>query len=167
MRRVILLSLLHAALAVGPAAAVPRHLGPDEILKIATSFAVLPQEWEGVWTIVDSEYVCDGALVRTNTVSNTLCAGTEVTVPSPSATFTCSGTWDATTIDITCIGSGLITPTCADSDTILVQGTRTGDSYFLLQADYSNTSGAGCEGIPPRSCYQHRDYGTRTAPAPA
>lgn len=166
MRRVILLSVLPVALVVGTAAAGPAPHKVHDIIRMATSFAVVPREWEGVWTVVDSDYSCEGALDRTGTDSPTVCAGTEFTVTSPTATYTCSGTWDATTLDMFCTGTGQPSSTCAATDTIWVKATLTGDTFLEVVTDHFAISGPEC-GIPETDCYLIRVHGTRTGPVPA
>jgi hypothetical protein len=141
----------------------------QSVARLARVAVVVPQEWDGVWTTLDSIYTCAGAFQSTSTGADTVCGGKDyqTSAPGSSIVFTCTGTADATTIDMTCTGSGPVFTDCNADYTIVVHGTLASNSYHLVDTvniTYSGT-GTGCDLLPPQ-CIQLDSWGTRTGPAP-
>jgi hypothetical protein len=159
---------LCATLSVLPAeAAAPRS--PRFAEALGALDVIVPTEWAGVWAYTDSSYSCEGDLLGVDTGLDTLCAGQIYLsdVGESYFTITCIGTATATTVDITCGGSGEIAPDCTYTVTSEIDGVRTGDSYVatnVIDATYSG-SGPGCE-LLPSSCTRIVSRATRVAPAP-
>ena len=141
----------------------------QQIVRQARAAIVVPTEWDGVWTSVDTTYSCAGAFQNTSTSTDTICGGKDYS-PADSGspvTFDCTGTATATTYDMTCTGSTEIFPDCTSDYTITVHGTLSGGTYFMvttLQVNYSGTA-TGCDLVPP-TCNQYNSHGTRIGPAP-
>lgn len=129
---------------------------------------VVPPEWGGIWTVTDSTYDCEGALQNVEASEDTLCPGEPAFDPQQSPyPIDCTGSADATNIDVTCTGSAELFPDCQANFTSTLRGTRTGESYFVVsttEITYSG-SGTGCEFVPP-FCMQINSHATRTGPAP-
>lgn len=170
MRRIVLCLVLLGSILVAlthPAQAAPPRA--EQILRAARTSIVLPVEWDGVWTTVDSTYDCSGAFQNTDASADTLCGGKDYLSggPDPDLWFDCTGTATATTIDVTCTGSQEVFPNCLASYTVTTHGTRSGGTFFLVSTfsiTYSG-SGEGCEFLTPY-CEQTNSHGTRTGPAP-
>src|SRR5262245_20030639 len=80
-----------------------RHLALSQVLRSIQDDPVIPSDWDGVWSVVDSIYICDGPLQTTYAGEDTLCAGGSYGVGAPGTpTPTCTGTATSTTFDITC-----------------------------------------------------------------
>ncbi len=167
LTRLLVLSasiLLIGSVPTGAAAASVR-----DILRSARAAVVVPQEWDGIWTTVDSVYTCAGAFQSTSAGADTICGGKDYQTSAPGSgiTFVCTGTATATTIDMTCTGSGAIFTDCNADYTIVINGTVSGNNFHIvdtINATYSGT-GTGCNLLPP-SCTQIDSWGTRTGPAP-
>jgi hypothetical protein len=171
MRRLTLTLVLFASVfLIGPAHAGSNPPSVDQLVRVARAEVVVPVEWDGTWATVDSNYICPTTLQSTSAGTDTICGGKDYspnTQGSP-ITFTCSGTATATTIDITCTGSLVVFTDCTANYTIVIHGTRSGDTFHIVTTSnttYSGT-GAGCNLLPP-SCSQFDSWGTRTGPAPA
>jgi hypothetical protein len=136
---------------------------PQDIVKAARAQVAAPLEWDGEWTTVDTVYTCQGAFQSTSPGGNTICGGTDYTPAGP-VPLTCTGTADATTIDLTCTGSGLFFPDCDANYTVVTHGTLTADTYFMVSTVNIAYTGIGCSGLPP-TCVQVNSHGTRTGPS--
>ena len=174
MRPRALLFTAFAALSVSllfhaPADAGIHPRGSGGSLFAGQGSIVIPAEWAGIWTYVDSTYDCSGPFQSRDTGSDTLCAGKVIDFNEGSPfTVDCTGTTTATTVDVTCTYSGEVFTDCNVSFTIVTQGTRTVDSYVItstITTVYSGT-GAGCDFFPD-SCTRTVTRATRTAPEPA
>lgn len=159
------------ALLPGSAAAGKAPAGIKQILGItaAASDVVIPQEWGGIWTSVDSTYGCLGDLQFVDGAVDTLCPGAVILDPGVfPVTYNCTGSADAGTVSVTCSGSAEVFPGCTATYSYSMQGTRTGDSYFIVTNILTTYAGSaeGCNLIPDE-CIQINSRGTRTGPAPA
>jgi len=165
MKRVALLLLLLCATAL-PIGVAEAATAPQKIAKQARVSIVVPPEWDGYWTTVDSIYTCAGVLQFTGPGADTICGGKDYSQKPPGSTLEieCTGTATATTIDITCTGSGPIETDCNADYTIVQHGTRSGDSYFTVTTINIVYSGTACP-LPPQ-CIQVNTHGTRTGEAP-
>ena len=135
---------------------------PVNIARIARASIVVPPEWDGIWTIVDTVYTCQGAFQGTGADADTLCGGKDYSAGSNN--FVCSGTADATTIDATCTGSEPFLPDCVGDYSIVTHGTRTGTTYFMVSTINITYVGTGCP--IPSACFQINTHGTYVGPAP-
>ena len=136
---------------------------PESIAKAARAQVAAPPEWDGVWTTVDTVYTCQGAFQSTTPGGSTICGGTDYTPTGP-VPLVCTGTADATTIDLTCTGSGPAFTDCDANYTVVTHGTRTADTYFMVSTVNIAYTGTGCFGLPP-TCVQVNSHGTRTGPS--
>jgi len=167
MRTSVLLFLLCAALLP----AVPAHAGPahniKEILSALSPTTTVPPEWDGIWVTTDSIYTCTGGFQSTSTGKDTLCGGKEIPVPG-GFNYVCVGTADATTIHMRCTYSYVPIPDCQADYVSVIDGTRTGDTYYYAVRDSTTFSGTGfgCSFLPP-TCSIIHIHGTRTGPAPS
>lgn len=158
------------ALLPGSAAAGKAPAGIKQILGIAAaaSDVVIPQEWGGIWTSVDSTYGCLGDLQFVDGAVDTLCPGAMILDPGVfPVTYDCTGSADASTVSVTCSGSAEVFPGCVATYSYSMQGTRTGDSYLIVSNILTTYSGSaeGCNLIPD-DCMQINSRGTRTGPVP-
>jgi hypothetical protein len=134
----------------------------------ATAAIVVPVEWGGIWTVEDSTYDCAGVLQSVETSSDTLCPGEQTIDPNQfPGQFDCTGSADATSLDVTCSGTSELFPDCSSTFTSTLRGTRTGENYFVVstvQVTYSGTA-EGCD-LVPGFCMQVNSHATRTGPVP-
>lgn len=167
-QRVQAMVIFVAILLAGAAAADAGSPSIHNLVRGARAAVVVPQEWDGVWSTLDSIYTCAGAFQSTSTALDTICGGKDyqTTAPGSSITFTCTGTATATTIDMTCTGSGTIFTDCNADYTVVVHGTLSADTYFIVDTINITYSGTGCSQFPPQ-CFQVDSWGTRLSPAPA
>lgn len=160
MRRMLLLLLLASICAVGIANASPAPTVAS-LLKAARAQVAVPPEWDGVWDTADSLYSCEGLFLITNVGSEILCGGSEYSNTDPNGiTFSCTGTANATTIDLTCTGSGEDPPGCTGDYTMTIHGTRSATTYFNVYTINGTYTGLTCD--TPTSCFQLNSHGTRT-----
>jgi hypothetical protein len=171
MKRIVTLTLMVAVsmFLVGSALAGTASQDINDILRSARAAIVVPPEWDGVWSNLDSSYTCADVFQSTNTVTDTICGGKEYSPSgqSSSLNFSCTGTADATTLDLTCTASQIVFPNCTADYTIVFHGTLTGSTYHIVStanSSYSGT-GTGCGALPP-ICTQGDSWGTRLSPAP-
>ena len=149
MRRISFpLLLLASTLLFGTASANPSAPTVSRIAKLARASLVIPQDWDGIWAVEDSVYLCDGTFQSApGSAPDTICGGSDYQASGP-VTLDCNGTADATTISVTCTGSGVFIPDCNANYTVVTHGTRSGDSYFTVTTVDVTYTGAGCEGFP-------------------
>ncbi len=169
MKKLLTLFALFTLAAAGPVLARPVAPGGHEILRLARSAIVVPAQWDGIWTTLDSTYTCEGAFDETSTGSDTICGGKDYDYGAADTGFTlnCTGSATATTFDMTCSGSGNVFTDCDANYQMVVHGTLSGSSYHVVSTfsiSYVGT-GTGCEFLPA-TCFQTNSWGTRVAPAP-
>ena len=130
----------------------------------------IPAAWSGVWDIRDTTRNCGGGpITDTDADLDTLCTGTPVFedpdgVPVP---LDCTGTITDTTVDVECTADFEVSPDCVATYTMMMDGTRTGDSYTVTQTlsiTYSG-GGLGCDFIPD-TCTTTTTTGTRIGSEP-
>ena len=173
MRALALVLACVAALAIAftftsPAAAGMRARDPGADLHARQGSIIIPPEWGGIWTSVDTTYDCNGVFQSTSPGRDTLCAGKEITFDEGSPySLVCEGTATATTADMICTYTSEIIPDCTVTFTIETHGTMSGDSYTLTTITTTNYAGTaeGCDLIPD-SCTRRVAHGTRIAPEP-
>ena len=132
---------------------------------------VVPAEWAGIWTSVDSVYNCaTGALVKVVERTDTLCTGQDVPQDPNAPSYiqfppaTCSGSADATHILEHCDGfGGLCGEACFVDDTLDVAATRTGDSAFW---SWLTRAVSTCHAEICDLCVLTHRHATRVAPGP-
>jgi hypothetical protein len=142
----------------------------EQLKQMVRSTVVVPVEWDGTYDTVDSAYICEGALQSTSTAMDTICGGKDYS-PNQSGSpvqFNCSGSANATTFDMTCIGSTDVYAGCTAYYTVVTHGTLSSGTYFIVSTINVTYSGIDplCSYYPP-SCNQYNSHGTRTGPAPA
>ena len=166
-RLAAVLPLLALLLWIVPATATP-HV--TRVLHALGSSIIVPPEWDGVWTVVDSTYDCSGAIKMVTTGNDTICAGQEFSLSSADNPYPleCSGTATATTLDATCTGGATVMTDCRLEIATQVDAVRNGNSYrsvTLWQESYVGT-GFGCN-LLPASCERSVRLGTRISPGPS
>lgn len=141
---------------------------PQDLFRAARAAIVTPLEWDGLWNSVDSTYTCTGTFQGTGASLDTICGGKECQPPGMTFALDCTGTADATTIDMTCTATVEVVPDCFASFTVVTRGTRTGDTAFTVSTVSTTYSGTalGCDLMPP-SCTQRNSHATRIGSAPA
>ena len=175
MKRMVAVLVLLASLLVSlPSHARPTELDPasldfEKMVRTMSGSVVIPNDWDGVWSTLDSVYVCDGAFQQTSMEMDTICGGQAFTEEPPNSPFefTCKGTATGSTIMGTCTAAGEAFPDCQVSVVINFESTRTGSTYVsvtTVTSTYTGT-GKGCNLIPD-SCTRIVDRGTRTGPGP-
>jgi hypothetical protein len=170
MRRLALtLSLLATVSLLASAPTVSASPDVTAMVRVARSALVVPAEWDGIYTTVDSTYTCEGVFQSTSAGTDTICGGKDYSSGDTggSITLQCTGNATATTFDQTCTGSETVITDCDAVFTIVSHGTRTTDAYHIVttvSVTYVGT-GTGCEFLPS-SCTQYDTWGTRTGPAP-
>lgn len=158
------------ALSPGVSRAAGDTGGLKKMLKAAriTDTIVIPQEWGGIWSSVDSTYDCSGTFDFVESYEDTLCPG-EVVVDEQQlpVTFNCTGSATATTVDVECTGTDDSDPDCVITFSYSIHGTRSGDTYFVVATTQISAAGPGlgCEFFPS-SCTQLNSRGTRIGPTP-
>src|SRR5213593_1854942 len=105
MRRLALTLVLPASmLLIG---SVQASSVPESLARMARISVIVPPEWDGIWTTQDSVYTCEGVFQGSSTDADTICGGKDYSPSGPmNITLVCTGTANATTIDVTCTGSG-------------------------------------------------------------
>jgi hypothetical protein len=170
MRRLTLMLVLSASLLlVGSAGAGPVLPSPESLARIAIANVVVPTEWDGVWTTVDSTYNCELALQSTSTSVDTICGGRDYGVPTEGMpfTYTCTGTADANGIHSECTASYNLAADCQADYSVVTDGWLTGNSYRMVTFSRITYTGTGMVcGLLTPSCTQFDSWGTRTGPAP-
>jgi hypothetical protein len=128
----------------------------------------IPPEWDGIWTSTDSTYDCTGVLQQVGSSEDTLCNGAVFFDPSTiTGDVECTGSFTATTLDITCTGVDTIITDCVATFTYHIRGTRTGDDAFLVTTITTNFDGTAPEcAFIPDDCSQLNTHAQRTGPAP-
>jgi hypothetical protein len=141
-----------------PAPAVENiHRGLELTVKV-------PPAWDGIWSYSDSIFTCAMVLQSVTSGVDTLCAGADFLVTQTG--YTCTGTADATTIDLTCTYTYDVLPDCQSNTVTTIRGTLTGDTYSSITTSNTTFTGTGCGPIPPLCSIVHQ-HSTRTGPAPA
>jgi hypothetical protein len=150
------------------AAAPPVTSNLRDLLRVARPTVVVPPEWSGVWMNVTNLYQCGGGLIFTGSERDTLCTGQDISEQPPGVEVmeTCTGFADATTVDVTCSGSGEFFPGCLISYVSEIDGTITGESYSIVVVTNSTFSGT-VVGCGPDNCVRIEITGTRLEPEPA
>jgi hypothetical protein len=99
---------------------------------------------------------------------DTLCSGAVFLDPSDfTGDIQCSGSFTATTINLTCTGTDSLFEGCVGTFSYTIHGTRSGNSAFLVLT-FSTTF----DGIAPEcdffadDCSQVNTHANRTGPAP-
>jgi len=168
MRRLTLTLVLFAAVfLIKPAHGSPSPQKVLQLMRQARASIAVPTEWDGEWNTLDTVYTCLGAFQSTSTSTDTICGGKDY---SPNGygspiNFQCTGSATATTIDMTCVGSGELFTDCNGDYTIVTHGTLSGSSYHTVTTINVTYSGTACDFLPP-SCNQIDTWGTRIGPAP-
>ena len=156
-------------LADAAAARIPRS--PFQLMQIARTAAdpfKVPPEWDGIWTSTDSTYDCNGFFQQVETSEDTLCSGAVFLDPADiSGDVECTGSFTATTINLTCTAVDTLFEDCYGTFTYNIHGTRSGNTAFLVLT-FSTTfdgTGEGCDFLPD-DCTQTNTHATRSGPAP-
>jgi len=173
MKRMAAILLLVSAslvlLADAAAARVPRS--PLRLLQLGLAAAdpyKIPPEWDGLWTSTDSTYDCGGLFQTTEVSEDTLCSGAVFLDPAEfSGVVECSGSFTATTINLTCTGTDSLFEGCDVTFSYTIHGTRSGNSAFLVLTFSTTYDGSAPEcDFFPDDCSQVNTHATRTGPAP-
>lgn len=156
--------LAMATLATGVALAGNGHqLDPvPGLLSFLDEDLVIPEAWAGIWQTNYTVYDCDsGFELFSDAQLDTFCTGTPfVDNGDDEIDFTCSGTVDATSVDIECSGSTSGGPDCAVELVWTMVGTRDGDSMTSTTTVTMTQVGSGCVG-PAVFCTRMEMTGTR------
>jgi len=173
MTRLIgILTIISTGLLVSGAVVAPGSAGTvtrGVALAAAEDFFV-PPEWAGIWNTNATTSICGGGVIGSSADTDTMCAGAPLLVPGEEGlplTFSCTGTVDATTVDVTCTGSTELFPDCQQTITIEYDIVRIDDQYtstVVMTTTHAGT-GVGCSDIPD-NCIETEGTGTRVAPAP-
>jgi hypothetical protein len=171
-RLITILTIISTGLLVSGAAVAPGSAGTVTrgVALVAAEDFYVPPEWAGIWNTNSTSSICGGGTIGSSSDPDTLCAGAPLLVPGEEGlpiTYSCSGTVDATTVDVTCTGSTEIFQDCQQMVTVEYDIVRTGDEYtstVVMTTTHVGT-GVGCSDIPD-SCIQSEGTGTRVAPAP-
>ena len=153
-----------AAVDSGMAGTVTRGIA----LSAADDFTV-PPEWAGIWDNSSTSSFCGGGQISSSTGLDTLCAGAPLPIPGGDQSpvpLNCTGTVNATTVDVTCTGSSVVSPDCQLTVTIEYDVTRNNDESTSTVVMTMTYDGAGCVDVPPSTCIQTDGTGTRVAAAP-
>jgi len=128
---------------------------------------VVPQEWAGIWQSNFTVYDCDsGFELFSDAQLDTLCTGTPFIVDGDDdIEFICTGTVDATSVDIECSGSTIVGPDCTMEMVWTTVGTRDGDTMTSTTTLTMTQVGSGCEG-PTVFCTRMETTGTRIGSEP-
>jgi hypothetical protein len=147
---VLCLALLPAGLA---------HAGPADDVRAALqslrTAIPAPTEWDGIWDTVDSVYICGLPFVIASADTDTICGGTEFT-PPVDGTFTCTGTATATTYHFDCTGTLVVDVDCSANVTSSTDGTRTGNTFYIVIESTGTYSGTGWAPLLPLTAPHRR-----------
>ena len=167
--RILLLALPILLLGTAPVRAeIAPRIGLEQIFVALQSGPTVPPEWAGVWETKDSTFFCAGMFLGESTGNrDTLCAGIPISEEDPAGQiqFTCSGTATADEVHVTCSGSADVSPDCQETQTIDIDGVRTGDTYALTIVNNTVTQGTGL-GCGSAFCIETRSTGARIEPEP-
>jgi hypothetical protein len=142
----------------------------DQVARMVKATVVIPVEWDGVYTTLDSTYDCNGVFQNTSTATDTICGGKDYS-PNQGGSpvqFNCTGSANATSFDMTCTASFDVVPNCTAHFDVATHGTLSGGMYFTVTVVNVTFTGTDplCAFETP-SCNQYNSHGTRTGPAPA
>jgi hypothetical protein len=166
----LIVSAALVVLADAAAARLPRT--PFQLLQAGIAALdpyKIPPEWDGIWVSTDSTYDCNGGFQQVDSSTDTLCAGAVFFDPNViTGEVECTGSFTATTLNITCTGVDTIITDCVGTFTYNIRGTRTGDDAFLVVTIETSFDGSAPEcGFIPDDCSQLNSQAQRTGPAPA
>jgi hypothetical protein len=170
MRRIATtLVLLSAIVLSAPARAAQHEPTAEQALQMARVTVVVPIEWDGTYTTLDTSYDCTGTFKSTSAGTDTICGGKDYSPNQAGSpiTFDCTGTADASSFDMTCTGTYNPLADCIAHYNIVSHGTLSGGDYFIvsvINVTYTGTDPL-CSYLMP-SCTQYNSHGTRTGPAP-
>ena len=167
MKRWTLALLALAALIVAkPSLAATGGLDAAQILRIARSAVIVPAQWDGIYSVVDTMYDCTGAEQFAEASTDTICGGKDYEFESVSG-ITCSGTADASSFDATCSGSTDVFTGCTANYAFVVHSTLASGTFHTVGTMNITYTGSapGCSAFPA-TCTQTDSWGTRTGPAP-
>lgn len=171
-RLAIVLLLVSASLIIlADAAAARLPKSPLRLLQVGLTAVdpyKVPPEWDGIWTSTDSTYDCGGLLQQVEVNEDTLCSGAVFFDPNAiTGDVQCTGSFTATTINLTCTGVDTIVTDCVATFTYNIHGTRSGDNAFLVATITTTFEGTAIEcGFFPDDCTQINSHAVRTGPAP-
>jgi hypothetical protein len=167
-RFTVTLVLMAAAVLFGSAQASTDAERVAQIMKMARASVVLPAAWDGEWSRTDTVYTCAGVFQSTSTSTDTICGGKDFSPNSGGSplTLNCSGTSDATSYNIHCVGSA-DSPPCTLNLTVDGHGTLTGGLRYTVTTVNTAYTGTDplCSLLPPQ-CIQVNSHATYIGPAP-
>jgi len=167
--RVLLFTVFVAAIAmIGLAApsSAGLRVGKTELPRMLGDI-VIPPEWAGVWTYLDSTYDCNGSLLGVDPGLGRWATGRVSPCDSGPLAVQCTGSSTSTTVDQTCTYTGEVVTDCNVTFTIEMHGTRNADSYVItntVTTDYAGTA-PECSFLPD-SCRRTVSRGNRIAAEP-
>jgi hypothetical protein len=141
------------------------HPGLAEILA-SLGDTTIPPAWAGIWHFDNTDFDCStNDPIGFDSADDTLCTGAEVYPGGGLVTFTCTGTTNDTSINITCTGSGGFPPICTVDATVMLVATLSGQD---LNATFTTTvvsTPPNCYGQD--GCVRTETIGTYLGPEPA
>ncbi|MCC6651244.1 MAG: hypothetical protein IT348_08870 [Candidatus Eisenbacteria bacterium] len=176
-KRIVLLLLVVSSMVMaatagaGTSSAAARSQRFTNALRAMGGTLTVPAAWDGIWVSEDSTYTCEGVFESVETFSDTICAGQVLPYNEDPGggmfNLICTGSADATSIQIECGHSEEIIPDCLMTFTLVFDGTRTGDSYVGETTNTFSYSGTaeGCD-LAPDECSRTVTHATRISPAP-
>jgi hypothetical protein len=136
----------------------------DMLAQLAQEGIDVPEAWAGVWEFTWTIYDCDSEIVvDTGESQETLCVNDEFIEPEEGPDITCTGTVNATTVNLECTGSEEILPGCTASYDYEFDAVRDGDS-MVGTAIVSITFAGDCPVTD--ICTRQETTGERVGPAP-
>lgn len=176
-KRIVLLLLvvssmvMASAAGAGTSSAAARSQRFTNALRAMGGTLTVPAAWDGIWVSEDSTYTCEGVFESVQTYTDTICAGQVLPYnEDPSGgmfNLICSGSADATSIQINCGSSAEVVPDCLMTYTMVFEATRSGESFVGVNTNTITYSGTaeGCDLIPDE-CSRIVTHATRISPAP-
>jgi len=153
------------------APAFPAASGGPSPLRLEDALAALgtpsiPPAWAGIWEFEDDEYDCaTNAHLSSSTSQDTLCANAPVFGDPGFGDWSCSGTVDDTSVDVSCSASEEIDTGCVVTFTSTLVATRSGDAMTSTMTFSQTFEPEGCAFLP-NSCRRRESTATRIGPPP-
>ena len=125
----------------------------------------VPPEYIGIWDYTTVVRDCDTQqILFQGAQRDTVCAGDTFDPSFGQFELECTGTINATTIDVECTGQFVVDPKCVANLHYVIDGTRNGDSWITTSTIETDYVGAGCP--IGDSCTVTTSTGTRVDPNP-
>jgi hypothetical protein len=163
------LALVAAALSIAPSpssAADPAAFSLGDALRAAGS-PTIPAAWAGIWATADSTHDCGNPTITgTDAGFDTLCTGSPVFEDDTGLGFTCTGTADDVSANVTCTVTFQPLPGCTVDASIHLVATRNGNNAFATRTTTTTFTPPNCA-FQPDTCEITETTLVRVGPEPS